>query len=185
MIELFFKTPADLNKWLAKNHTSEQELWVCYYKKHTGKQTLTWAESVEEALCYGWIDGIKKTRDDESYKVRFTPRRKTSIWSPTNLKTIKKLISEDRIKPAGLEIYKLRKKGHADPYKLMKKEFVLDEEYMKQMQSDSTAIEYFNNLPPGYKKQMMRWIMTAKQEVTRDRRFKLFFDSCVEKRRMS
>lgn len=185
MAELFFKTPKDFNNWLAKNHLSEQELWLCYYKKHTGKQSITWEESVEEALCYGWIDGLKNTRDEESYKIRFTPRRKTSIWSPTNLRLIKKLISEKRLKPAGLAIYQQRKKGHADPYENMKKNFKLDKAYTEQLNSDKNALKYYDGLPPGYKKQMLRWIMTAKKEETRDRRFKVFFESCVEQRRLS
>ena len=185
MPELFFATPKDFNNWLAKNHQAEQELWLCYYKKHTGKPTISWEESVEEALCYGWIDGLKKTRDGESYKVRFTPRRKTSIWSPTNLKTIKKLIKEKRLKPAGLAIYEQRKKDHAKPYENMKKDFLLTDGYLESLHKNTKAWEYYNSLPPGYLKQMTRWIMTAKQEATRDRRFSKFLECCKKGERLS
>jgi uncharacterized protein YdeI (YjbR/CyaY-like superfamily) len=185
MQERFFATPKAFNDWLAKYHQTEDVLWLCYYKKHTGKPTISWEESVEEALCYGWIDGLKKTRDEESYKVRFTPRRKTSIWSPTNLKTIKKLIKENRLQPAGLAIYEERKKDHAEPYENMKKDFTLTESYLKALKKASKAWEYYKSLPPGYLRQITRWIMTAKQEETRDRRFKKFFDSCKEQKRLA
>jgi uncharacterized protein YdeI (YjbR/CyaY-like superfamily) len=185
MKELFFKTPQDFNDWLAKNHRSEEVLWVCYYKKHTGKATITWEHSVEEALCYGWIDGLKKTRDAESYKIRFTPRRKTSIWSPTNLKTIKRLIKEKRIKPSGLAIYKQRKKNHSEAYDNMKKDYVLPKHYLKELKSDPKGWEYYQNLPPGYKKQLTRWIMTAKKEETMNRRFSRFNESCKNQERLT
>ena len=185
MAERFFKTPGEFNDWLAENHQSEQVLWVCYYKKHTGKQTITWEESVEEALCYGWIDGLKNTRDEESYKVRFTPRRKTSIWSPTNLRTIEKLIREKRIQPAGLAIYEQRKKDHSKVYENMQKDFVLTKDYFAQLKADERAWDYYQGLPPGYLKQMTRWIMTAKMDNTRDRRFARFLESCQQGVRMT
>jgi uncharacterized protein YdeI (YjbR/CyaY-like superfamily) len=183
--ERFFKTPGEFNDWLADNHQSEQELWVCYYKKHTGKQTITWEESVEEALCYGWIDGLKKTRDAESYKIRFTPRRKTSIWSPTNLQTINRLIREKRLQPAGRAIYEQRKKDHSVAYDNMQKDFELTAHYLAQVKNNARAWAYYQTLPPGYLKQLTRWIMTAKKEETRDRRFAKFLESCQAGKRLA
>jgi len=99
MNPMFFKTPGEFNKWLGNNHAKADELWVGYYKKGTGKPSITWPESVQEALCYGWIDGIRKSIDDESYKIRFTPRRPGSNWSAINLKSVKQLTAEGRMKP--------------------------------------------------------------------------------------
>jgi len=185
MPELFFKTPKEFNVWLEINHQLEQELWLCYYKKHTKKLSITWEESVEEALCFGWIDGLRKSRDEESYMIRFTPRRKTSIWSPTNLSTIKKLIKEKRIREPGLAIYNQRKPDHEQPYENMKKDFELDKEYKERLKGHKIAWKYFQNLPAGYKKQAIRWIMTAKQASTRDRRFKKFYQHCTKEERMT
>lgn len=170
-LELFFKTPSAFNDWLAKNHDSCQELWVCYYKKHTGRQTITWEESVEEALCYGWIDGLKHSINEEAYKIRFTPRRKNSIWSPTNLATIQRLIKEKRIKKPGLSIYNQRKPEHSKVYENIRKDFKLDKSYVLQLKANKEAWETYTGLAPGMKKQVNRWIMTAKKEETRDRRF--------------
>ena len=99
MNPLFFPTQSHLRKWFEKKHNKAEELWVGYYKKSTGKPSITWQESVDEALCFGWIDGIRKSIDEESYKIRFTPRRKGSIWSAVNAKRIKELIKLGLIKP--------------------------------------------------------------------------------------
>lgn len=105
MSVLFFETPEDFRRWLDRHHDREDELWVGYYKKATGKPTMTWAESVDVALCYGWIDGIRKSIDDESYTNRFTPRRPGSNWSLRNVERVELLIEEGRMAPAGLEAY--------------------------------------------------------------------------------
>lgn len=107
---IFFATPAEFRKWLQKNHKKETELWVGYYKVGTKKPSMTWSQSVDEALCFGWIDGVRNSIDEESYCNRFTPRRPTSNWSEINIKKVKALIKESRMQPAGLEIYKKRKR---------------------------------------------------------------------------
>src|SRR5215210_1393944 len=104
----FFKTPADFREWLERNHASERELLVGYYKKGTGKPSLTWPESVDEALCFGWIDGIRRTIDDESYSIRFTPRRARSTWSTVNVNRVAELTKLGRMQPAGLRAFEAR-----------------------------------------------------------------------------
>src|SRR5919205_1152453 len=104
----FFKTPAAFRKWLAANHDKSKELWVGYYKKGSGKPSITWPESVDEALCFGWIDGIRKSIDDESYTIRFTPRRPRSIWSAVNVKRARELMETGRMHPAGLKAFEER-----------------------------------------------------------------------------
>jgi uncharacterized protein YdeI (YjbR/CyaY-like superfamily) len=110
MKAVFFSSPDEFRKWLHKNHKKENELWVGYYKVGTKKPGMTWSQSVDEALCYGWIDGVRNAIDEESYCNRFTPRRATSNWSEINLKKVKVLIKEGRMQEAGLAIYKQRKK---------------------------------------------------------------------------
>ncbi|MGZ3864717.1 MAG: YdeI/OmpD-associated family protein [Bacteroidia bacterium] len=105
----FFKTPEHFRKWLQKNHKTKTELWVGYYKVGTGKVNMTWSQSVDEALCFGWIDGVRNSIDEESYCSRFTPRRPASNWSEINIKKVKALIKEGRMHPAGLEVYRKRK----------------------------------------------------------------------------
>ena len=105
---LFFATPDDFRRWLADHHDSEDELWVGYYKKATGKPSITWPESVDEALCFGWIDGVRKSVDEEAYKIRFTPRRRGSNWSRINLERVSALIDQGRMTPAGLAAYEAR-----------------------------------------------------------------------------
>jgi len=174
----YFKSPKDFNRWLATHHRTKDLLWVCYYKKDTGKPSITWEQSVEEALCYGWIDGIRKSVDNESYKIRFTPRRKTSIWSPKNLSTVTKLIQEKRMKDAGLLIYKERKQGHSESYDNMKKDWKLDKSYLSELKADKVAWKFYQTFTPIVRNHLHRWIMTAKKEETRDRRFKKLLTSC-------
>src|SRR6267378_7338445 len=107
----FFKTPSAFRKWLAANHGKSKELWVGFYKKGSGKPSITWPESVDEALCFGWIDGIRKTVDEERYKIRFTPRKRTSTWSAVNIKRAGELIDQDLMKPAGLKAFAARREN--------------------------------------------------------------------------
>src|ERR671922_226974 len=105
----FFNSSTDFRNWLEKHHTTEQELWVGYYKKASGKPSITWPESVDEALCVGWIDGIRKSVDGDSYTIRFTPRRAGSIWSAVNIRRAQALAEEGRMRPAGLAVFQARR----------------------------------------------------------------------------
>ena len=110
MAVVFFSAPADFRKWLQRNHATAKELWVGFHRKHTGKPSMTWPESVDEALCVGWIDGIRKSIDEESYMIRFTPRRRGSIWSAVNIKRVEFLTNEKRMQPAGLAAFAARRR---------------------------------------------------------------------------
>ena len=112
----FFRTPADFRKWLAANHDKSKELWVGFYKKESGKASITWPESVDEALCFGWIDGIRKKFDAESYVIRFTPRKPTSVWSAVNIRNVARLMKERRMQPAGAKAYAARTQERSQIY---------------------------------------------------------------------
>ncbi len=125
----FFETPAAFGKWLAKNHATVTELWVGFYKKSSGRPSITWPESVDEALCYGWIDGLRKSIDDVSYKIRFSPRKPRSIWSAVNIRRAEFLISEGRMKPDGLKAFEARQENRSGIYSYEQRPEQLDEPY--------------------------------------------------------
>jgi uncharacterized protein YdeI (YjbR/CyaY-like superfamily) len=176
----FFPTPDDFRKWLKENHTSETELWVGYYKKATGKPSINWPESVDQALCFGWIDGIRKTLNEEAYQIRFTPRKPDSHWSTVNIKRIEELKKEKLVTPAGLEAYAKR-----DPEKSGKayfeQEIALSKPFEKRLRANKKAWAFFHEmLAPSYRKQSIHWVMTAKKEETREKRFQSLIE-CSEK----
>jgi len=176
--QAFFATPTLFKDWLKSNLASEMVLWVCYFKKHTGKASITWEESVEEALCYGWIDGLRKSINEESYKIRFTPRRKDSIWSQKNIDTIARLIKAKRIKEPGLIAYSNRKKNKSAIYSYEMEATELSVEFLKRLRNDKTAWAYYLKIPPSSKKHSNRWVMSGKKEETRERRFAILLKSC-------
>ena len=167
---LFFKNPSELKFWFAQNHDKFSEVWVGYYKKGTNKASITWDESVEEAICYGWIDGIRKSIDKESYKIRFTPRKKSSIWSLKNIKTVEKLIKENRMESTGLKAFELRKEEKSGIYAFEQKKIAFSKEFEKVFKQNSKAWKFFTDQPPYYKKTATHWVMSAKQEKTRIKR---------------
>lgn len=167
----FFKTPADFRKWLEKHHETEQELWVGFYKKDSGKPSITWPESVDEALCFGWIDGVRKSVDETRYKIRFTPRKRGSIWSAVNIKRAEALIEEGRMRPAGLQAFQNRKEDRARVYSYEQPGGPkLSEEYEEKLRVNPKAWEFFQAQTPSYRKTTCWWIMSAKKEETRLRR---------------
>lgn len=175
---LFFPRPEDFRQWLEENHRSEDELWVGYYKKHTGIASITWPESVDQALCFGWIDGLRKSVDDKSYKIRFTPRRPNSIWSAVNIARVKELTREGLMQPAGLEAYAKLKKNKAQIYSYEQKEKAkLPAEYEAMIRDNAKAWKFFNNLAPSYRKNTVYWIISAKREETRKKRMKILIES--------
>jgi len=115
-VTAFFGSPSDFRKWLEKNHASKPELWVGFYKKDSGRRSIIWPESVDEALCFGWIDGIRKRINEISYKIRFTPRRRGSIWSAINIKRARELTKEKRMRPAGLKAFEARRENKSGIY---------------------------------------------------------------------
>ncbi|MEQ9165299.1 MAG: YdeI/OmpD-associated family protein [Fulvivirga sp.] len=167
MSPTFFPTPADFRKWLAENHNKEKELIVGYYKVNSGKPSITWPESVDQALCFGWIDGIRRSVDEESYSVRFTPRRPDSIWSAVNVKKVETLTKQGLMMPAGIKAYGYLKKDKSKVYSFEKEAQELPSEYQKLFKANKKAWEFFKNLAPSYYKTSVHWILSAKQEKTR------------------
>lgn len=179
----FFKTPADFRKWLAKQHAEATELWVGFYRKDSGKPSITWPESVDEALCVGWIDGIRKRVDDVSYKIRFTPRRPRSIWSAVNIRRVAELTREERMQPAGQKAFAARIENKSGIYAYEQRKPELPEPYAKKMRQNKAAWKFFEAQPPSYRKLASWWVVSAKQEETRLKRLqKLIEESAREQR---
>lgn len=177
---IFFKSPADFRSWLKKHHDKKDVQWVGYYKVATNKPSMRWEESVREALCYGWIDGLRKSIDEESYKIRFTPRRPDSHWSKKNLRMVKELIEEGRMRPPGMKAYKKRKEKKTGKASYESKTKTLSKEYRHKLKTNPKAWKFFQDLAPGYTKTSVHWVMSAKQEKTRQKRFKILIDSCEQ-----
>ena len=179
----FFRSPAELRKWFEKNHASADELIVGFHKKSAGKPTLTWPESVAEALCFGWIDGIRRRVDDERYTIRFTPRRPGSGWSAINVKMMAALDADGRMTPAGRAVFEARKDKQSAGYSYERREASFDAPRLKAFQKNKAAWTFFEAQPPGYRRTLTWWVMSAKQEDTRDRRLaKLIASSAAKKR---
>ncbi len=163
----FFETPEKFRKWLEKNHRLEKELLVGFYKVGSGKPSMNWSQSVDQALCFGWIDGVRKSIDHESYSIRFTPRKSTSIWSAVNIKKMEELTKSGLMRPEGLKAFELRKPERSAIYSHEKELATLYPNYEKQFKANEKAWEFFNSQAPSYKKVMLHWITSAKQEKTR------------------
>ena len=183
MISTFFSTPQEFRNWLEENHQSEKEIIVGFYKVGTKKPSITWSESVDQALCFGWIDGVRKSIDEESYSIRFTPRKSTSIWSAINIQKVEDLTKEGLMKPAGLKAFQLRKENKSRIYSHETENIKLSEEYENQIKANRKAWEFFEKQAPSYKKVMTHWIMSAKQYKTQISRLeKTILESEKEKR---
>ena len=157
--------------WLAKNHAVAIEVWLVFYKKHTGKPTLSYNDSVEEALCYGWIDGIRKRIDDERYMHRFTPRKPNSNWSETNKKRVARLQKAGLIEPAGTEVIRAAKRtGKWDASARPDIDLSLSAELESALVNDKRAGEFFSSLAPSYQREYIAWIATAKRPETKAKR---------------
>lgn len=163
----FFETPAEFRAWLEANHATADELWVGYYRKGTGRPSMTWPESVDQALCFGWIDGIRRRIDDESYTNRFTPRRKGSNWSLVNTKRALELIEAGLMQPAGLAAFEARQ---SDGYSYESGPEGLAEPYESEFRRHPAAWEYWQAQAPHYRRGSAHWVMSAKREETREKR---------------
>lgn len=166
----FFATQNEFRRWLEKNHKTETELVVGYYKVNSKKLSMTWSQSVDEALCFGWIDSVRKSIDKDSYQIRFTPRKLTSIWSAVNIKKIKVLSEQGLMRPKGLAIFKNRKDKKSKGYAFENKEIKFSPDFEKQFKTNKKAWEYFQLLAPSYRKPSSNWVMSAKQEATKLKR---------------
>lgn len=172
----FFLTPADFRMWLKKNYNRERVLWVGYHKKSTGHPSVTWEETVDEALCFGWIDGIRRSLNDESYVIRFSPRKPKSVWSKRNIDRVEALMADGRMRMAGLDAY-AHKDVHADSgYASGDLTEKLPEEMATEFKKYAEAWAFYKSQPPGYRKQTTAWITSAKREETRQRRLAVLID---------
>ena len=181
----FFATPAAFRTWLVKHHKTEPELLVGFYKKDSGKPSITWPESVDEALCVGWIDGVRRSLGDEAYTIRFTPRRATSIWSAINIGRVAVMIEQGRMLPAGLAAFEKRTAKKSVVYSYEQKDLTaLDARYEKSFRANKAAWAFFSSQANWYRRNLIRWVMTAKAEETRLRRLAQLIRACSEERRL-
>jgi len=172
----FFKSPADLRKWFEAHHASAPELLVGFYKKDSGKASITWPQSVDEALCFGWIDGIRKSIDDISYTIRFTPRKPFSIWSAVNIKRAKELLEQGLMQPAGLKAFLAREENRSGIYSYEQRSPELPEKYANKLKMHQSAWKFFQAQPPSYRKAANWYVLSAKKEETRLKRLKHLID---------
>lgn len=176
----FFKTPAAFRAWLKKNHETAEELQVGYYKKHTGKASITWPESVAQALCFGWIDGIRRSIDEESYMIRFTPRRKSSVWSAINVRMMTELEAAGKMTAAGRATFEARRDPNGSGYTYEQLDCELDAKRLRVFKKNKSAWKFFEAQPPGYRRKARYWVMAAKQDETRDRRLAKLIESSAQ-----
>jgi uncharacterized protein YdeI (YjbR/CyaY-like superfamily) len=179
MKPIFFKSALEFRQWLAKHHLTEKECYVGFYKVKTRQLTLSWSDSVDQALCYGWIDGIRKSIDEDSYQIRFTPRKANSIWSAVNLKKVDQLKAQGLMEKEGLAIYEKRKEAQSNLYSFEQKTIDLPAGYVAIFQKNKKAWTWFETTAPSYKKASIWWVISAKQEATRLKRLDILIN-CSE-----
>ena len=177
----YFPTPADFREWLEANHAKAKELLVGFHKKGSGRPSLTWPESVDEALCFGWIDGVRRSLGETSYTIRFTPRRPTSIWSDVNVARVKDLERRGRLRPAGRRAFAARRAEKTGVYAFEQKEPArLSKEQEAALRANRKAAAFFDAQPPWYRRTATHWIVRAKRRETRERRLaRLIEDSAA------
>jgi uncharacterized protein YdeI (YjbR/CyaY-like superfamily) len=166
----FFATPAEFREWLQSHHATVDELWVGLYKRASGRPSITWPESVAEALCFGWIDGLRKSIDNVSYKIRFTPRRPESIWSTKNIETAQSLIAARRMEPPGQAAFDRRREDKARQYSFEQGDVSLGEELEATFRANGKAWEFFQEQAPSYQRTITWWVISAKRRETQERR---------------
>jgi uncharacterized protein YdeI (YjbR/CyaY-like superfamily) len=182
---LFFRAPSDWRKWLEKNHARAGELWVGFYKKDSGKASITWPESVDEALCFGWIDGIRKKVDDISYKVRFTPRRPNSIWSAVNIGRVAALTAQGRMQPPGAAAFARREEQKSRRYSFENRATAkLSAGDQREFRRDPPAWKFLNSQPPGYQRLAAWWVVSARRTETRRARLERLITASRARRRI-
>lgn len=180
----FFSTQDDFRKWLEKNHQTETELLVGFYKVNSQKPSMTWSQSVDQALCFGWIDGIRKSIDEQSYCIRFTPRRKTSIWSEVNIKKVEELTRKNLMTPEGLKAFSYRKEDKSGVYSYENELTDFKATFENEFKKNKLALDFFEAQAPSYKRAVKHWVMAAKQEKTRLTRLEKLIRESGERRRI-
>ncbi|HSX62150.1 MAG TPA: YdeI/OmpD-associated family protein [Tahibacter sp.] len=174
----YFRSPAEFRRWLKSNHAKAAELWVGYHKVGSGEPSLTWPQSVDEALCYGWIDGVRQRVDETRYRIRFTPRRDGSIWSNVNVRRIGELEAEGRVEAAGRAAFAARREDRSAVYSYERRIDALPPERRAVLDANPAAAAFFDTQPPSYRRACCNWIVGAKQEPTRVRRLQQLIEHC-------
>ena len=180
----FFETSSKFRAWLQKHHKTADEVWVGFYKKTTGKPSITWQEAVDEALCFGWIDGIRKSVDAESYTNRFTPRRRGSVWSAVNTRRAVELLSAGRMRAAGRAAFEARDVAKTRAISQVRRDPRLDRALAARFKANRAAWEFFSAQPPGYQRMSVWFIMSAKRDETRAKRLEQLMALSASKRRL-
>lgn len=185
MDPFYFESPAAWRRWLAKHHADADELWVGFHKRATGRPSLTWPESVDEALCFGWIDGLRKRVDGDRYKIRFTPRRPGSIWSAVNVRRVAELTKQKRMRAAGSRAFKARLEAKTAVYSFEQRETAkLPPDYAKKFKANEEAWRFFTSQAPSYQRVAAWFVISAKQEATRSRRLDVVIRESASGRRI-
>lgn len=168
----FFSHFSEFRKWLEEHHSTHSELVVGFYKVDSGKPSMTWSQSVDQALCFGWIDGVRKSIDSTSYLIRFTPRKSSSIWSAVNIRKMAELTGQGLMHEAGLASFNNRTESKSKIYAYEKAEVTLSPEFVQLFEANEKAWSYFQSLATSYRKASINWVMSAKQHVTQTKRIK-------------
>lgn len=181
----YFRSPAEWRAWLERHHDSATELWVGFHKVGSEKPTLTWPQSVDEALCFGWIDGIRKRVDDERYVIRFTPRKPTSTWSAVNIRRVAELEALGKLREAGRAAFAARRDERSEIYSYERRPSAFEEPYATTFKQHRNAWKFFETQPAGYRRTTIAWVMSAKREATRQRRLEQLIHDSAQGRRLA
>lgn len=173
----FFKSPAEFRAWLEKHHATAEELLVGFYKRSIGRPSMTWPESVDEALCFGWIDGVRRRIDDASYSIRFTRRRRGSIWSAANTKRVEALVREGRMHEAGLKAFRERDPKKTNMYSFEREHAAFPPALERLFRANQRAWTFFQTTAPWYRRVTTHWVTSARRDATRERRLQLLIDT--------
>ncbi|GAA1517233.1 uncharacterized protein YdeI (YjbR/CyaY-like superfamily) [Agromyces terreus] len=182
---VFFADAAEFRAWLEANHDTAAELWMGLFKKHVEPQGLTWADAVPEALCFGWIDSVSQRIDDDARRQRWSPRKSTSIWSAVNIAHVERLVAEGRMRPPGLAAYERRRADRSGVYSHENDERQLPDEAVARLEADAAASAFWLAATPTYRRVVTHWMLSAKQEATRERRLVQLIDDSAAGRLVS
>jgi uncharacterized protein YdeI (YjbR/CyaY-like superfamily) len=175
----YFRSPEEFRRWLERHHAESAELWVGYHKVGTGEPSLTWPQSVDEALCHGWIDGRRQRVDEQRYRIRFTPRRPGSIWSTINLRRFEQLRQESRVKPAGEAAFAARRQERSGVYSYERRIEALEPAARAVLDAEPEAARFFDAQTASYRRACCNWVAGAKQAATRERRLGQLVEHCA------
>jgi uncharacterized protein YdeI (YjbR/CyaY-like superfamily) len=181
---IFFASPRELRAWLDANHATADEVWIGYHKKHTGRPSVTWEDVVDEALRFGWIDGVRYSLDQDRGAQRLTPRRKGSNWSARNVAIVERLIREGEMRPAGLAAFEARTPERTATYSYERNSAALTDEEIARLQADAAAWADWERRPPSYRRAVAYWLASAKRPETRTRRFEALLEDSAAGRQV-